>query len=53
MAQQEYLCVKYPKINKNVIGINFDLVNKDRAQVGSKQLPNKTVYADSKTGELK
>jgi len=41
---------KYPR--KGVVGIDWNLVNKDRRQLGLRPLPYTTQFADSITGEL-
>ena len=50
--KKEPLVSSYIKTNKNIVGINFDAVNRDRSQVGLAPLPNKTVRANEKTGEI-
>lgn len=52
-TKKELSYTKYSKRNKNVVGVNYDAVNEDRAQIGNPPLPNKTVLANEKTGEVK
>jgi len=41
--KKDTLIAKYDKMNKNVIGINWQLVNQDRRQVGQKAVEIDTV----------
>ena len=43
-AKQEPSYAKYARINKNVVGINYDLLNSDRKQVGRKPFNEVTKF---------
>jgi hypothetical protein len=42
----------YEMMNKNVVGPNYDEINKDRVQLGKKPIDKKTQYANERTGEI-
>lgn len=47
------LLTRWIEANKNVTGINYDLVNEDRRQLGSVPLGMKIQRIDERTGEIK
>ena len=50
--KQPPLYAKYAKVNQDVIGINYDLLNEDRKQSRKEPVELKTQRVNELTGEI-